>query len=86
MDMTNIAIFAIIGAICLVVITGGFLSMSEQDTSPGALGGSAVLGAGLGAAAAYFMGPTESAKLVSVVSQMGGGVAEQQMKVGLPAF
>jgi Kef-type K+ transport system membrane component KefB len=85
MDMTNIAIFALIGAICLVVVTGGFLSMSDQDPSPGALGGGAAIGAGLGAAAAYFLGPTESAKLMSAVSQIGGG-AEPQMKVGLPSF
>jgi|LauGreDrversion4_2_1035121.scaffolds.fasta_scaffold1226751_2 hypothetical protein len=85
MDMSNIAIFALIGAICLVVVTGGFLSMSDQDPSPGALGGGAAVGAAIGAAAAYFLGPTESAKLMTAVTQIGGG-AEPQMKVGLPSF
>jgi hypothetical protein len=85
MDLSNIAIFALIGAICLIVVTGGFLSMSDQDPTPVALGGGAVVGAGLGAAAAYFLGPTESAKFVSAVSQIGGS-AEPQMKVGLPGF
>jgi hypothetical protein len=85
MDLSNMLIFAVIGALCLTVVTGGFLSMSDQDPSPGALGGGAAVGAGLGAAAAYFLGPAESAKLMSAVSQIGGG-AEPQMKVGLPAF
>jgi hypothetical protein len=85
MDVTNLAIFALIGAICLVVIVGGFLSMSDQDPSPGALSGGAAVGAGIGVAVAYFLGPAESAKLVSAVSQIGGG-AEPQMKVGLPSF
>ncbi len=85
MDLSNITIFALIGAICLLVVTGGFFSMSDQDPSPSALGGGAVVGAGIGAAAAYFLGPAESAKLVSAVSQIGGA-AEPQMKVGLPAF
>jgi hypothetical protein len=59
--------------------------MSNQDPSPGALGGGAAVGAGLGAAAAYFLGPTESAKLMTAVSQIGGAV-EPQMMVGLPSF
>ena len=48
-------------------------------------GGSSLTGAAIGAAAAYFLGPMESAKLMSAVSQIGGS-AEQHMKVGLPSF
>lgn len=97
MDMLNILIFVLIGAVCLVVVTGGFLSMTDTEVSPGYL----AAGAALGGAAGALLGPSiggvgaegsASGSAVSVLgdagklltSLTGGGVPE--MKVGLPAF
>lgn len=83
MEITNFLLFAAIGAIILVVVTGGIVSMSDETPSPGALGGGAIVGAGMGITAAYFLGPDESSKLMN---QIGGGRSDPQMKIGLPNF
>lgn len=93
MDMSNILIFVLIGAVCLVVVTGGFLSMTETEVSPGYLAAGAALGGAVGA----FLGPSisrgEGRSAVSVMgdatkllSTLTGGSGVPEMKVGLPAF
>lgn len=90
MDLSlNTFIWAIIGAICLLVVTGGFLSMSDQEPTTGALATGAAAGAGLGAAAAKYLGGGSdsnddggAANILKAV--MSGG--EPTMKVGLPGF
>jgi hypothetical protein len=81
MDIQKIVIFALIGAVMLFVVTGGAVSMmGEEGASPVQLGGGALTGGVLGAAAAYFMGED----LPALPKMMGGG--DPQMKVGLPGF
>lgn len=90
MDMSlNTLIWAIIGALCLLVVTGGFLSMSEQEPTAGALAAGAAAGAGLGVAAAKYLGGESSdgaASILDAVMSGGGGGGEPTMKVGLPGF
>lgn len=91
MEMSNILIYAIVGAICLAIMTGGFLSMSDAEPSSGQIGTGAIAGAGLGAAAAYYLGDAAPG-VASVLSSMSGGgdssygSAFPEMKVGLPGF
>jgi hypothetical protein len=95
MDMSNILIFVLIGAVCLVVVTGGFLSMTDTEVSPGYL----AAGAALGGAAGALFGPSiggegsTGSSAVSVLGDAGkllttltGGGGVPEMKVGLPAF
>lgn len=90
MDMSlNTLIWAIIGALCILVVTGGFLSMSDQEPTTGALAAGAAAGAGLGAAAAkYLGGDGDSSGATSILDAVmsGGGGGEPTMKVGLPGF
>ena len=86
MEMSHILIYAIVGAICVAIVTGGFLSMSDAEPSTSQIGTGAIAGAGLGAAAAYYIPGA-----ASVLSSMTGGgdasaSAFPEMKVGLPAF
>jgi hypothetical protein len=89
MEMSHILIYAIVGAICVAIMTGGFLSMSDAEPSSSQIGTGAVAGAGLGAAAAYYLGDAAPG-VASVLSSMSGGgsatSAFPEMKVGLPAF
>ncbi len=95
--MSNILIFVLIGAVCLVVVTGGFLSMTDTEVSPGYL----AAGAALGGAAGALFGPSigggaegsTGSSAVSVLGDAGkllttltGGGGVPEMKVGLPAF
>lgn len=86
MDMKNILVFALIGAVCMMVVTGGYLSMSdvEPDTEKLAMG--AALGGAIGSAVSYFTGAEvpEPAKIVAAMT--GGALAGPEMKVGLPTF
>lgn len=86
MDLSNILIFVLIGAVCLVVVTGGFLSMTDTEVSPGYL----AAGAALGGVAGGLLGPSittgepvDASKILSALN-VSSGVPE--MKVGLPAF
>jgi hypothetical protein len=98
MDMSNIIIFVLIGAVCLVIVTGGFLSMTDTEVSPTYL----AAGAALGGVAGGLLGPSISGgaaegstggSAVSVLGDAGkllssltGGNGAPEMKVGLPAF
>ncbi len=87
MELTNILIFVLIGAVCLVVVTGGFLSMTNTEVSPGYL----AAGAALGGVAGGLFGPSissgepvDASKILSALSSSTSGAPE--MKIGLPAF
>ena len=93
--MQNIVIFALIGAVCMFIVTGGALSMtSDADPEPASLFSGAALGGALGAATSYLM-------TADVPSMIGGGLDSigsfgslssfgssdgPDMKVGLPSF
>ena len=93
-------IFVLVGAVCLFVVTGGFLSMTDTEVSPTYL----AVGATLGGVAGGLLGPSISGTGGSEGSTMGGGALSEslgsatkllsaftggsgpEMKVGLPAF
>lgn len=75
MEVQNIVIFALLGAVCLFIVTGGLVSMTnEEDPSPTTLVSGAAVGGALGAAMSY-MSSTAS-DILDV----------PDMKVGLPTF
>ena len=79
MEMQSIVIFALIGAVCMFIITGGVISMtSETDPSPTNLASGAALGGVIGAAFSY----------VSSHADMLRGFSNESpdMKIGLPSF
>ena len=85
MEIQSIAIFALIGAVCMFVITGGLVSMvSDAAPSTGNLVAGASVGGVLGAATSYFLGEDIGLPKNILSSMSGGGSA--QMKVGLPTF
>ncbi len=86
-------IFVLIGAVCLFVVTGGFLSMTDTEVSPTYL----AAGAALGGVAGGLLGPSISGdghsgsslsnsidSATKLLSAFTGGSPE--MKVGLPSF
>ena len=93
-------IFVLVGAVCLFVVTGGFLSMTDTEVSPTYL----AAGAALGGVAGGLLGPsigggssnstTEGGSSISdsigsaskLLSAFTGGSSGPEMKVGLPAF
>jgi hypothetical protein len=80
MEMQNIVIFVLIGAICMFIITGGVISMtSDTEPTPANLVSGAAVGGALGAALSYLqeVGPQG-------FTSMDSGIPE--MKVGLPSF
>jgi len=84
MEIKSILIFALIGAVCMFVITGGALSMvGEEKPSGSQLASGAAAGAGIGSAISYFFSP-DMPSLSTLPSMMGGGSPD--MKVGLPSF
>lgn len=72
--MQNIIMYAVLGAICLLIVTGGIVSMTnDSDPSTLTLASGAAVGGGIGAALAYMgVGPPDNS------------IAD--MKVGLPSF
>ena len=74
-------LFIVIGAICMLIIAGGALSMVDAEPTPAHLASGAALGAGLGAAASVY-GTDLSAmtKMFEVPAEI------PDMKVGLPVF
>jgi hypothetical protein len=84
MEIKSILIFALIGAVCMYIVTGGALSMvGEENPSTSQLASGAVAGAGIGSAISYFLSPN-MLSLPTLPSMIGGGGPD--MKVGLPAF
>jgi hypothetical protein len=81
MEISQILIFVVLGALCMLVITGGAVSMMGGEAENSQLAGGAVLGGALGAAASY-MGAGVPHELLESI----GGGAETKMKVGLPNF
>ncbi len=82
--MQNIVIYALIGAICVAVVTGGYISMTQEDEpTPSQLFTGVAVGGALGSAVSYF---SSGASLSSLNFPMVGGGGEPDMKVGLPTF
>jgi len=80
MEMQNILIFTLLGAICMFIITGGMISMtSDMEPSSTHLASGAVAGGTLGAALSY-LSETDLSSFSSASS------AIPEMKVGLPSF
>jgi hypothetical protein len=87
MEMQNIVIFALIGAVCMFIVTGGVLSMtSDIDPSPTNLAAGATVGGALGAAASYVLGNSESILKGGALDLSSFGSSGPEMKVGLPSF
>ena len=78
MDTSSIAIFAIIGAILMIIVAGGITSMMDEDVTPAVMATGATAGGVIGAALSYFGEPKH---ILSAI-----GAASPDMKVGLPAF
>ena len=75
MEVQNIVIFALLGAVCLFIVTGGLVSMTnEEDPSPTTLVSGAAVGGALGAAMSYIS--STATDILDV----------PDMKVGLPNF
>ena len=70
----------------MLVITGGYLSMSDVEPDAEKLAMGAALGGAIGSAVSYFTGAEvpEPAKIMAVMT--GGALSGPEMKVGLPAF
>lgn len=80
MEIQNIVIFALLGALCVFIITGGVVSMTaEEDPSPSVLASGAAIGGALGASMSYISS-------VPSVHDLVGGYNSPDMKVGLPTF
>lgn len=73
-------LLVVIGAICMLIIAGGALSMADAEPTPAHLASGAALGAGLGAAASAY--GTD----LSAMTKMFDVADMPDMKVGLPAF
>ena len=86
MEIQHILIFALVGALCMVIVTGGALSMtSDVEPSSTHLAGGAAVGGVLGAALSALN--SNSNALASVANLVGGGSSDMpEMKVGLPSF
>ncbi len=88
-------IFVLIGAVCLFVVTGGFLSMTDTDISPTYLAAGAALGGVAGGLFGTSISGGDSVGGSSLSDGIGSatkllsaftGSSGQEMKVGLPAF
>lgn len=87
MEMRNILIFAFLGAVLAMVITGGLLSMNDTEPSSGSLSVGALVGAALGSVASYATG-TKISEVPGAepLLEAIGVTAQPDMKVGLPNF
>ena len=86
MELYNLLVFAIIGALCMFIVTGGFLSMTGSEPTSGSLSAGASVGAALGSAAAFLTGGGSVPAPADIMSSLAGGSATPEMKVGLPGF
>jgi hypothetical protein len=84
MELYNLLVFAIIGALSMFIITGGYLAMTGSDPSTSSLSTGAAIGAALGSVASYLTGGDKSLDPTQIMSTLSGGAPE--MKVGLPGF
>jgi len=85
MEIQNILIFALIGALCMVIVTGGALSMASDDApSSTSLASGAAVGGALGAALSALN--SSPSTLSSVANLISGTSDLPEMKVGLPSF
>jgi heme O synthase-like polyprenyltransferase len=87
MEIQQILIFALVGAIAMIVMAGGAAAMMDSDAEPTTLAMSSVVGAGMGAGAAWALNGSVQG-VIDTVMQSGGGSSFgiQEMRVGLPAF
>lgn len=87
MEMRNILIFAFLGAVLAMIITGGLLSMNDTEPSSGSLSVGAAVGAALGSVASYATG-TKISEVPGAepLLEAIGVTAQPDMKVGLPDF
>lgn len=84
MEVQHILIFVLVGAVCMIIVTGGALSMSSDEApSSTQLAGGAAVGGALGAALSA-MSSFSSSDLQSAISNLSSDGPE--MKVGLPSF
>ena len=84
MEIQQIVIFAFLGAVLAVVVTGGLWGMADEEPTSGILGTGAVVGGGLGSLVAYFT-DAKIPETKELLQTMTGG-AVPDMKVGLPNF
>lgn len=84
MEIQQILIFAILGAICMLIVTGGAIGMMGGEPDAAQLTGGAVAGGLLGAGLTYL--GEEGVDVGELVSKMSGGGGPIDMKVGLPNF
>jgi hypothetical protein len=85
MEMQNILIFALIGAVCLFIVTGGFVSMTtDEEASSTQLGAGAAVGGALGAVMSYMSGGDTGPSMSSMLGLPSA--TSPEMKVGLPSF
>ncbi len=81
-------IFALIGAVCFLIITGGVTSMfMDVEPTTAHLATGAVAGGVIGSAISYISG-AEVPGAAAVLSAVSGGSSSSSfdMKVGLPNF
>jgi hypothetical protein len=83
MEIQQILIFVVLGAICMLIVTGGAIGMMGGEADSGQLAGGAVTGGLIGAGLTYF--GKEGVDVSDFVSKMSGG-GPIDMKVGLPNF
>ena len=78
----KLVLFALVGAICAIVIVGGMSSMmSESDVSTGMLTAGAVVGGVVGTASSYMMETEKLTELKHIFQHQ-----DQEMRVGMPTF
>jgi len=79
----KLVLFALVGAICVVIIVGGITSMmTDSDVSTGTLTVGAVVGGMVGSASSYFLDSSEKLEEISNMFQ----TPDQEMRVGMPTF
>jgi hypothetical protein len=88
MEIQQILIFALIGAVCMFLVTGGLVSMTgDEDPSTGQLVAGAGIGGILGSVASVVLEDTDGPDNTitkTIMSKIGGGYPD--MKTGLPNF
>ena len=70
--MQVVMLFALIGAVCMFIVTGGVISMSEEEPTSSGLGLGAAVGGGLGAAIAAVTGTEGVAGDGNIITHIGG--------------
>ncbi len=80
-------IFALIGAVCFMVIAGGVTSMFlNEEPNTGRLAAGAVAGGVIGTALSYVSGAEVPGAAAVLSAVTGGGGSSVDMKIGLPNF